>query len=267
MRQKLISDCFPLSPMQQGMLFHFLKEPRSGVDIEQVVVHLPEAINQSRLRAARAWLIRRHDILRARFSWASGEQPQQEILDDILVPFEVRQVGNLSTSAQKGALDDFLKEDRVAGFDLNSAPLLRLSLFQWAESSFTLVWTFHHALLDGRSYPKLLAEVFEAYYELATGGIAPRPETFSYRRYIDWLQEQDFARAQEFWKEYLKGFSAPTPLVVQEKAPSTSRVIACQQGEAWEILSSKTTADLRAMASTENLSMNSLLMAGWAILL
>ncbi len=267
MSQKLISDCFPLSPMQQGMLFHFLKEPRSGVDIEQVVVHLPEPIDASRLRAAWEWLIRRHDILRARFLWESVDQPQQEILDDILVPFEVRQVGNLSTSAQKGALDDFLKEDRVAGFDLNSAPLLRLTLFQWAESSSTLVWTFHHALLDGRSYPKLLAEVFEAYSELATGGIAPRPGTFSYRRYIDWLQEQDFARAQEFWKEYLKGFSAPTPLVVQEKAPSTSRVIACQQGEAWEILSSKTTADLRAMASTENLSMNSLLMAGWAILL
>ena len=199
--------------------------------------------------------------------WESVDQPQQEILDDVLVPFKVRQVANLSTSAQKGALDDFLKEDRVAGFDLNSAPLLRLTLFPWAESSSTLVWTFHHALLDGRSYPKLLAEVFEAYSELATGGIAPRPEAFSYRRYIDWLQEQDFARAQEFWKEYLKGFSAPTPLVVQEKASSTSRVIACQQGEAWEILSAKTTADLRAMASTENLSMNSLLMAGWAILL
>ena len=74
-----IVDSFPLSPMQQGMLFHQLMAPHSGVDIQQLVVHLLEEVDGSRLEAAWQWLVRRHDILRARFVWEGIEQPAQEI--------------------------------------------------------------------------------------------------------------------------------------------------------------------------------------------
>jgi amino acid adenylation domain-containing protein/non-ribosomal peptide synthase protein (TIGR01720 family) len=265
MSQKLTADCFPLSPMQQGMLFHYLKEPHSGVDIEQVVVHLPEEIDALRLRKAWEWLVLRHDILRARFLWEGIDQPRQEILDSVAVPFFVEEARQLSSAEQKMKLSAFLEGDRCRGFELNAAPLLRLTLFEWGESSFSLVWTFHHALLDGRCFPILLAEVFGIYAELATGKISARPEPFAYRRYIDWLQEQDFTAAQGFWKEYLTGFNAPTPLVVDHK--SSKEEVAYQQGEAWEILDSTTTARLRDVAQSEDLTMNSLVMGAWAILL
>jgi len=265
MSQKLTTDRFPLSPLQQGMLFHYLREPHSGVDIEQLVIHLPEAIDASRLEAAWQWLALRHDILRARFLWEGVDQPWQEILPAVAVPFSVEVGRECSPEKQKMMLSAFLARDRSRGFDLDTAPLLRLTLFEWNASSFTLVWTFHHALLDGRCFPILLAEVFAAYAELATGRIAERSEPFPYRRYIEWLQQEDFTAAQEFWRRHLRGFTAPTPLMVDHKTPA--QFVGYTQGEDWETLHAATSARLREFAESEALTMNTLVMAAWAVLL
>ena len=259
-----LSGTFALSPMQQGMLFHYLKEPHSGVDIEQIVVHLPEKIDARRLEKAWQWLVGRHDVLRTKFVW-EGNETQQEVLPEVVVPFVVHENRGLSKKDQCERLNEFLQADRVRGFDLSEAPMLRLKLFQWDDESFSLVWTFHHALLDGRSYPVLLREVFEAYAELKTGAISERPEPFPYRRYIEWLQEENFDAAEVFWKKQLTGFTAATPLVVdRQSAPAAE---AYQQGEAWEQIDGKVTSALRKLATTHDLTLNAVVMGAWAILL
>ena len=265
MSQKLLIDSFALSPMQQGMLFHYLKEPHSGVDIEQLVIHLPEIVDTPRLEAAWRWLVRRHDILRARFVWEGVEHPQQEILSDVSFPFVVEDTRHLAESARHERLTQFLEADRVQGFELDHAPMLRLTLFQWDSMSFSLVWTFHHALLDGRCYPLLLREVFDAYEELGLGGIQERSAPFPYRRYIDWLLQQDYSKSEVFWKEQLGGFSAPTPLVVDRLMPADSA--APRHGEAWESLDLATSAKLHHLAHESGLTTNALFMGGWAFLL
>jgi amino acid adenylation domain-containing protein len=251
--------------MQQGMLFHHLMEPQSGVDIQQLVVHLPEEVDAGRLEAAWQWLVRRHDILRARFVWEGIEEPQQEIAAEVSVRFVVEDARHLSEHDQRERLASFLKTDRLRGFELDSAPMLRLTLFQWGGASLTLVWTFHHALLDGRCYPVLLREVFEAYAELAQGDITARAAPPPYRRYIDWLQHQNLADARLYWKEKLAGFVAPTPLGIDRPVPAEEPLY--QQGEAWEILDSALTARLRVFAKENGLTLNALVMGAWAILL
>src|SRR5215470_10374604 len=111
-------ECFPLSPMQQGMLFHYLKEPRSGVDIEQLVVHLPEPIDTERMERAWNWLVQRHQVLRVRFLWEGTEQAQQEVAARVRVPFETRSKLELAENQQEAELQSFLAEDRVNGFDM-----------------------------------------------------------------------------------------------------------------------------------------------------
>jgi len=256
---------FPLSPMQQGMLFHHLKEQHSGVDVEQLVVHLPEAIDASRLQEAWRWLVQRHDVLRSRFIWEGVDQALQEIQPSVAVPFAVEEATALDDRAQQVRLENFLRGDRTAGFDLSSAPLLRLRLFKWSDTSWSLVWTFHHAVLDGRTFQILLREVFEAYTELETGRIAARPAPPDYRRYIDWLQTRDFSHAEKYWKHALAGFSAPTPLVVDRPLAADEDVF--QQGEAWERLDAPVTAQLRSFAAANGLTQNSIVMAAWSMLL
>jgi amino acid adenylation domain-containing protein/non-ribosomal peptide synthase protein (TIGR01720 family) len=264
MNRTSLSGAFALSPMQQGMLFHYLKDPHSGVDIEQIVVHLPEKIDSRRLEMAWQWLVRRHDILRTRFVW-EGSETQQEVLPEVTVPFVVHRERGLSEKLRGERLKAFLQTDRVRGFNLNEAPMLRLTLFPWGQESFSLVWTFHHALLDGRSYPVLLREVFDAYAELESGEISPRPEPFSYRRHIEWLQEENFDAAELFWKKYLAGFAAATPLVVDRQSPPGTDIY--QQGEAWEQIDANVTDALRKLAKTHDLTLNSVVMGAWAILL
>jgi amino acid adenylation domain-containing protein/non-ribosomal peptide synthase protein (TIGR01720 family) len=264
MNRTSLSGAFALSPMQQGMLFHYLKDPHSGVDIEQIVVHLPEKIDARRLEMAWQWLVKRHDILRTKFVW-EGNETQQEVLPEVVVPFVVHEERGLPQKIQDERLKVFLQADRVRGFDLSEAPMLRLVLFQWGDESFSLVWAFHHALLDGRSYPVLLREVFEAYAELRSGAISQRSEPFPYRRYIEWLQEENFDAAELFWKKQLAGFTAATPLLVDRQ--STSDADTYQQGEAWEQIDASNTSALRKLAKTHDLTLNSVVMGAWAILL
>src|ERR1700730_10882590 len=264
MNRTSLSSAFALSPMQQGMLFHYLKEPHSGVDIEQIVVHLPEKVDPRRLEMAWQGLVRRHDILRTKFVW-EGHETQQEVLPEVTVPFVVHEDRGLSAKVQDERLKEFLQADRVRGFDLSEAPMLRLTLFQWGDESFSLVWTFHHALLDGRSYPVLLREAFEAYGGLGTGAIPRRSEPFSYRRYIEWLQQENFDAAEMFWKKQLAGFTAATPLVVdRQSAPDADTY---QQGEVWDQIAATVTGALRKLAKTHDLTLNTVVMGAWAILL
>src|SRR5450432_4728547 len=114
MKQSSTPNTFPMSPMQQGMLFHYLREPHSGVDIEQIVVHLREEIIPDRLEKAWQWLVRRHDILRTRFVWEDSE-PQQEVVPNVVVPFVLKDERGPAKTEQDSRLKSFLQSDRVQG--------------------------------------------------------------------------------------------------------------------------------------------------------
>ncbi|MEK8169703.1 condensation domain-containing protein [Streptomyces sp. M19] len=63
----------------------------------------------------------------------------------------------------------FLDRDRSRGFDLGSAPLLRLALFRESDTAYRCVWTHHHLILDGWSQQLVLADFLACYRALAAG--------------------------------------------------------------------------------------------------
>jgi NRPS condensation-like uncharacterized protein len=193
MEVKIIEDTYPLSPMQQGMLFHSLYAPGSGIDIERIVCALHEEVDAPALERAWQRVIERHPVLRTSFRWQGLDQPVQEVHSHIICPLEQHDWRHLSEQEQESQLVIYLRRDRRRGFELSEAPLIRLTLFRCAEADYRLIWTFHHILLDGRSFPLLLKEVF-AFYEAFCQGQdlqleRPRP----YGDYIEWLQEQDLS--------------------------------------------------------------------------
>src|SRR5262245_13887021 len=262
----VVVDTFGLSPLQQGMLFHHVEDPRSGVDIEQLVVHLAERVDASAL--SRAWdlLVQRHPMLRARFNWDDGE-PRHEILATIALPFEVEDLREVPGDAQQHRLRTFLNADRVRGFDLRRAPLLRVTLFRHAELSWSMVWTFHHVLLDGRTFPALLRELFDDYQALRDG--TPLPESqhegTAYRRHVEWLHQQSSAAGESFFKSMLAGFKAPTSIAIDRLPVAAAPDVL--QGEAWAFVGEETSERLRHFAQAHGLTMNTIVMGAWAILL
>lgn len=261
-----IEDAYPLSPMQQGMLFHSLLAPDSGVDIEQVLCELHEALDVAAFKRSWQCAIKRHPILRTKFSWQGVDQPRQEVHSVAELPWDEQDWRNVPLDEKKDRLAAFLISDRRRGFNMSQAPLFRLSLFHWDTADSRLIRTFHHTLLDGRALIQLLRELF-AFYEAFRSGTElelhrPRP----YRDYIDWLQQQDFSKAEPFWRKTLKGFSAPTPLVIDHRAALAGND-GTHQADQVVWLSSEITTSLRTLAEENELTLNTIVQGAWALLL
>jgi amino acid adenylation domain-containing protein len=261
-----VEDAYPLSAMQQGMLFHSLLAPGSGVDIEQLVCELHEALEVTALQRSWQCVLARHPVLRTNFRWQGLNEPQQEVHSVVELPWEAQDWRDLPPDEKEKRSAAFLMADRRRGFDLTQSPLLRLTLFRWDDAHSRLIWTFHHALLDGRSFAPLLREVFTFYEAFRQGEEMELPLPRPYRDYIDWLQRQDFSRSEAFWRQTLKGFTAPTPLVV-DHTPGTGGDEGTHQDDQEIWLSTEITTTLRSLAKENQLTLNTVVQGAWALLL
>jgi amino acid adenylation domain-containing protein len=264
-----VIDTYDLSPMQQGMLFHAVSEKHSGVDIEQIVITLNERVDTEPFLHAWQEVIQRHTILRTRFRWEDMPGPRQEVVARAELPLTQVDWRELAPATCQRQFAAQLATDRRQDFDLTRAPLMRLFIAHVGADHQRIVWTFHHALLDGRSFPHVLREVF-ALYEAAQHGAtvqlaAPSP----YRDYIDWRRSLDFTEAEAHWRATLRGFYSPTPLGVDcirpddAKAEASSAFASAKQTR----LSVQATAQLRATARAVGVTLNTMLQAAWALLL
>jgi amino acid adenylation domain-containing protein len=216
-----VIESYPLTPMQQGILFNSLRARGGLVEIEQIVARLDHELDVPRLRAVWAWASDRHPVLRTSFRYDDGD-PRQLVHEHAPMPFEQRDHSRLSEMAREEELGRFLEEDRELGFDLEKPPLARLTLFTHGPRSHVLVWTFHHVILDGRSFTQVLREVFERYDRVGVGdGSRPSntPPPPSFRLHCEYLAQRDTTAEQAFWSEQLRGLHGPTPI----PAASTSR--------------------------------------------
>ena len=256
---------YPLTALQHGMLFHHLLEPDSGVDIEQLVISLPEHIDGDLL--ARSWEIvsRRHDVLRTSFRWHQTGSPLQVVHDSVEVPFQREDWSGLSAAQREARSAEFLREDRRAGFAMDRAPLFRVALFRCGDAAYQLVWTFHHAILDGRSFTIVLRDVFACYEALERGTqpVLP-PAAPPFRDHVAFLAGLDPAEAEAYWRERLRGRSAPTPLPAAFPAGMPS---AARHGEHQHALSAATTSALERFAREHGVTVNTLVQGAWALVL
>ncbi|HEX6045284.1 MAG TPA: amino acid adenylation domain-containing protein, partial [Pyrinomonadaceae bacterium] len=254
-------DAYPLSPLQQGMLFHSVYTPGSTVYVGQLSFMLRGNLDVNAFIDAWRRAVARHSILRSSFIWADVAEPFQRVSRDAEAAVETLDWRELSPLEQETRVNALLEDDRRRGFDPAVAPLMRLKLVRLADESHRFIWTHHHLLLDGWSTALLLEEVFADY-----GGVdrvrTPRRE---YRDYIAWLGEQDFARAKSFWQTYLDGFLAPTPLVVDHAPADPNRDPDTQRSRVR--LSQPETEHLHAFAREQQLTLSTLVQGAWALLL
>ena len=111
----------------------------------------------------------------------------------------------MEKAEQEAALKRFLHEDRVRGFNLNQAPLMRLVLIRLDQQSYYFIWSHHHLLLDGWSLPLIFREVFETYEALRRGEELQQSRPRPFREYIAWQQQQDMEQAEVFWRQMMSG--------------------------------------------------------------
>jgi amino acid adenylation domain-containing protein/non-ribosomal peptide synthase protein (TIGR01720 family) len=247
-----IADLYPLSPMQQGMLFHTLYEQSAGNYINQLRVDI-DGLDPQRFQQAWQAAMDSHDILRTGFVWQGLEQPLQLVLKQAQIPFTVHPLGR--NDAQQ--LDSLALAQLQQPFTLDQVPLLRLTLVQTAAERHHLIYTAHHILMDGWSNSQLMGQVLQHY---SGQTVAANPGR--YRDYIAWLQQQDSTTSQRFWQEQLRDLESPTLL-----GQSVVHVPGEGHGEYRKVIDTATTARLNAFARQQKVTANTLVQAAWLLLL
>jgi amino acid adenylation domain-containing protein len=257
---------YPITDLQQGMLFIHLKSPRFDTYVRQLICTLRENVDPNALRRAFNQVVERQPALRSAFDWSEAQKPVQVVHSQVELPWQMHDWRRFSEKEYAERLDLFMREDWLRGFDLSQAPLLRLALFQLRDDLHDLVITFHHSILDGRSMRLLLQEGFTYYSALRQGKTLKLDPPKLFSEYVEWLQTVDFTQAEAYWRRQLHGFSMATPLSfgdssrLQPKAEGFPGDYEC-------FLSEHTTGALAKFARENQLTMNTVVQGAWAILL
>ncbi|MFB2833040.1 amino acid adenylation domain-containing protein, partial [Floridanema evergladense] len=261
-----IEDIYPLSPMQQGMLFESFYAPETGVYFQQITFSITGNLNVSAFEQAWQQIVAQHSIFRTAFLWESLHQPLQVVWRQVNINVATYDWRNLSANEQQQQLEIFLESDRQLGFSFLPAPLMRLYLIQTQENTYQFVWSFHHILLDGWSLPLVLKDLWDFYEVILTGKSLERQPSLNYRQYIAWLQQQDVAQSEAFWREKLASFSAPTPLMIDKPLSHRENGLA-SYGEQHIELSLSATTKANSFVREHQLTLSNLVQATWALLL
>lgn len=249
-----IADVLPLSPAQEGLLFHALRDPeRPDPYLVQARFRIAPGVTGEALRAGVAGLLERHPNLRACFRHEHVERPVQVIPRAVKLPWtEIDRTGHTRDEVA-AELARLTAEDRRVRFDLARPPLLRATLVRHDEGA-ELLLTLHHILLDGWSLP-LLARDLEAL--TAQGGALPPAVPF--KQYLVWLKGQDHDRAEAAWQAALGGLTRPVP-PAQDDPDAPEDTVDVE-------LTPELTAAVTRRAADAGVTVNTVAQTAWALVL
>ncbi|MBU2713155.1 non-ribosomal peptide synthetase [Zooshikella harenae] len=257
-----LADLYPCTPMQQGMLFHSEMQPDSGVYITQLMLSFGAA-NPDHLQHSWQQLVARHAILRTAFVHLDQAQPLQLVQRQVELLWRTVDWRGLAAEAYQTEWAALLKSERETPFKLDQAPLMRLVLVQAADEQNHLIWTHHHALLDGWGVPILIQDLEALYCAHQQGLPAQLSPVVPYRQYIQWLQQQSLDAAKGYWQSYLKDFTEPSPLVVSQVDVHAAQ----SEGEFQFSLGEHLTAQLQQLAKQAQVTLSTVFQGAWGILL
>ncbi|MBI3727427.1 MAG: amino acid adenylation domain-containing protein [Burkholderiales bacterium] len=253
---------FPLTSMQQGMLFHHLREPASAAYFQQLQVRLQGELDTVRLQQAWETVIAHHCALRMRFLW-TGDQPRQQLQIATVLPFKVVDYSQSPRHEHEALRQQFLQADSKQGFALDRAPLMRVSIVRWAEHEWEMVWSHHHLILDGWASGLVLAAVAQVHADLLQGKPVSLPAERPYTEFLQWLGKRDNLAAEDYWRHALRGFEQATSLpVLKRSAGTVAKVVAFEN-----LLAADDFAELSALSQKTGVTTVSAIMACWGLLL
>jgi len=267
-KNKNIENFYPLSPMQQGILYHSLAVPESNNYFQQLSWTLRGKLNLTAFHQVWEYILERHSILRTCFVWEGLKEPVQVVHRQVMLPWQEYHWQHLSSEEQQQKLEVFLHSDRSGGFELTSPPLMRLTLIQLSDTCYNFTWSHHHLLLDGWSVAIIFKEVLACYKAFSNSQNLYREPVRPYRDYIVWLQQQNLSEVEAFWRQILKGFTTPTRLWVDQGSINSLNLNLQNGYDEQKIqLSAVTTAALQSITQQHQLTLNTLIQGAWALLL
>ncbi|WP_168898084.1 non-ribosomal peptide synthetase [Bacillus sp. ISTL8] len=261
-----IEDMYPLSPVQEGILFHTLMHPETGIYMEQMAIGIKGEFSIEAFCQAWQHVLDRNSILRANFLWEGFTKPIHIIHQSRKVNVNVLDWTDRAYEFDdlRQNLERINESQRLTGFDLEHDSLIRLTLVKIEKNTYHFIWTYHHLLLDGWSMPMVLMQLSEAYAKITKGEKLDVTITRSFGEYIDWQTNQDFSKDRDFWIESLEGYQDRAMLTMD-----SGRISDREQShlEIKRKLPKVLTEKLKVVAAEKKTTLNTMVQTAWAIFL
>jgi amino acid adenylation domain-containing protein len=253
--------------MQAGLLYETLSG-HSGNYVQQLTITCHESLDSSSLRRAWLALVQRHDALRTSFVVGESTMPRQRIDEEVELGVVVADWRSLTDESRERRWQELLGAERHVGFEPAPPPLMRVAICQFADTETRLLWSYHHAILDGRSRLALLRELFELYEERPSGKALGPPSSPPFEQFAVWAARRGSAPGTEaFWRKVLAGIDGPTPAPGAGSPERSSQPRVGGRRTVSRTLDSQLSNALREMASAHELTAATILQGAYALLL
>ncbi|MCU0816652.1 MAG: amino acid adenylation domain-containing protein [Cypionkella sp.] len=248
----------PLTPAQIGLLYESVLADRPWINLEQIVVRLPKAPRAEALHQAWRDTATRHEALRLIFDLHAADGPTQSLLPDPRLDLRHVDLSAQSDPAAEAQLAAFLAQDRAKGVAFGATPPWHVTLVRLPQDRAAMVWTIHHALIDGQSMALVLQDLF-AHLD---GSPAPAPAAPSLAQYLANRAAKPLSGAKAHFSTLLDGFAAPNALTLpapdDPSAPS-------RKAQIRHSLDPALSSALRARAEAAGASLADLIHAAWGL--
>jgi tyrocidine synthetase-3 len=248
--------------MQEGMLFHYLKNPDSEHYFEQICLELSGEIDIDIFKKAWDFVIENNEMLRTVFRWGKVVNPVQIVLKEHKLQSRYYELSGLEAGRKQKHIEEIKVNDRKEKFDLREVPF-RITLCKLEEDKYEMIISNHHILYDGWSSGIILKEFIESYNDLYNGKPLKKKVKTSLKEFVKLVRNQDLTRQKTYWKEYLNGFAAQTELSVKRR----KRKEITGWGDFRISLSRALKSGLERFIKENKITLSSLLYGAWGLLL
>ncbi|NOU63263.1 hypothetical protein GC096_04290 [Paenibacillus sp. LMG 31461] len=256
-----VEDIVGLSPMQLGILYHYLSQPESHCYVAQLSLSMDGDLDIPIFQQACNIVTKNNEMLRTIYRWEGLTNPVQIVLKDYQIP--IVRYDYKDQSDVEESLDKIKKRIWSEKIDISKHPVV-IVLYVVNQKRVELIIQWHHILYDGWSNGLLIRELFTTYEDLKRGNVIQIQRKRKYRDFVKWCKAQDEEQQTTFWKNYLKGFIAKAPL-------PTSPVFVQDQTREFSSYDFELPTDLLTKLDTffkeQDSTMAELVYTVWAILL
>jgi hypothetical protein len=207
-----VENIISLTPMQEGLLFHYIREKDSNLYFEQISLEINKAVDKDIFKKAWELVIRSNEMLRAVYRFGSIDKNIQIVLKE--KEPDIRYID--CSQELHSDLDTLIKtlrlKDREEKFDLSDVAF-RITLCKLDSARYEMIVSNHHILYDGWSNGVILREFLEYYNSLVDKKEIVAIEKTGFSKFISWIQKQDTKTCECYWKEYLKDLNTKTKVI------------------------------------------------------
>ncbi|EPY11369.1 amino acid adenylation domain-containing protein [Paenibacillus sp. cl6col] len=256
-----VEDIVALSPIQKGLLYHYLKHGELDYYFEHLDLTLTGQLCLSSIRRAWNFVAETNELLRTVFRWENLDHPLQIILKQHTIPVTIHDFSVLTEEEREKLVQNVREQERNVRLNLEVEPI-RVTVCKLTNNTSEMIVRWHHILFDGWSNAIILKELLDAYNSYYLGNHPKQTNKTKYKEFIKWHQRQNRSKQETFWSNFLCHFEESSSLPYDwsgEPSGVVDRFIS-------ELSLSDTSLAVE-FARQQQLTISSLLYSVWALML